>query len=56
MGKKQYDWRITRIGKTGHPVGSVKAADADAAIKAAIEKYGVPDNEQGRLSAQRVDT
>jgi len=54
MGKKLYDWRITSIrGKASHPVGQVKATDAESAIKEAAEKYDIPADERNRLAAQR---
>jgi len=54
MGKKMYDWRITRIrGNASHPVGQVKATDAESAIKEAAIKYDIPAEERKRLAAQR---
>jgi hypothetical protein len=53
---KLYEWRITRICATPAAlIGHVQAPDADLAIKAAIEKYGIRNpQEQTRLAAQRV--
>jgi hypothetical protein len=54
MAKKLYDWRITKIrGSASHPVGQVKAPDAEAAIREAAQKYDIPEEERRRLAAQR---
>jgi hypothetical protein len=49
-------WAIYLIRKKGELLGSVDAPDEAAAIKAAIEKYGITDSErQERLVAQRSE-
>ena len=51
-----FSWRISRIRSTpAVDVGTVEAPDADAAIKVAIEKFGITDPwKQSRLVAQRI--
>jgi hypothetical protein len=53
---KSRRWRIHVIkGKRADYLGKVAAPDADAAIRAAIEAFGVTDRErQRRLTAQPV--
>ena len=51
---RQHVWRITEIRKKGHYLGSVTAADAEAAIARAIEEFEITDPlRQKRLAAQR---
>ena len=48
-------WQISRItGKGALVLGQVEAADADAAIKAGIEKYDVEPERQHRVMARPV--
>jgi hypothetical protein len=51
-----HKWRITRIKATpAITLGTVEAADAEGAIKAAVEKFGISDPwQQSRLVAQRI--
>ena len=42
-------WQITRVAKKAIYLGQVEAADAETAIKAAIKKYDVEPQHQGRL-------
>lgn len=52
---KQRRWRITLIRHKGHYLGTVEAADPDAAIKTLIEEFGITDRErQRRLIAQPI--
>jgi hypothetical protein len=48
-------WRVVRLKKTpAAEVGVVEASDAESAIQAAIEKYGIKDPDiQKRLAAYR---
>ena len=47
-------WHITEVRKRGYYVGSVEPATADAAIKRAIEEFGIDNRApQNRLIAQR---
>jgi hypothetical protein len=58
MASKQqnYSWSIYRLrGTPAQFVGIVDAPDEESAIKHAIEEYGVPENQRGRLIAQRRD-
>jgi hypothetical protein len=49
-------WRIVLIRKKGERIGTVEAPDAEAAIKVAIEEYGITDPErQRRLVAQPIE-
>ena len=48
-------WRIIEIAKKGRYLGTVRAADAEAAVKVAIEEFGISNPQrQKRLVAQRV--
>ena len=42
-------WQISRVAKKAIYLGQVEAADAETAIKAAIKKYDVEPQHQGRL-------
>jgi hypothetical protein len=56
MAKKpaSHVWRIYEIRKDGRYLGSVTAADDKAAIKKAIEEFGITEpHRQRRLVAQR---
>ena len=49
-------WRIVLIRKKGERIGTVEAPDAAAAIKRAIEEYGITDPERKRrLAAQPIE-
>ncbi len=49
-------WRITLIRKKGARLGTVEAPDAVAAIKVAIEQFGITDpQQQRRLVAQLIE-
>ncbi len=49
-------WRITVIRHKGERLGTVEAPDAVAAIKVAIEQFGITDSErQRRLLAQPIE-
>jgi hypothetical protein len=54
---KLYRWRISRTKATpAVEVGTVEAPDPDAAIKVAIERYGITNVwHQQRLVAQRIN-
>ena len=49
-------WRISRIKSTpAADLGTVQAPDAEAAIKAAIERFGIKNPQhQQRLVARRI--
>ena len=53
---KLFRWRISRIrSNAARELSEVEAPDADRAIKAAIEAFGVTDPwQQRRLVAQRL--
>ena len=48
------DWQITRVAKRAVYVGEVQAADADAAIRRAIEKYDIAVERRDRLAARPI--
>jgi hypothetical protein len=49
-------WRIIEIRKRGQTIATVHAPDADAAIRKAIEDYGITEpHRQRRLVAQPVE-
>ena len=53
--KKLPRWEIAIIRKRGGVIGTVEAPDAEAAVKAAIEKWGITEPErQKRLAAHRI--
>jgi hypothetical protein len=55
--KKKPKWRITLLRKRGERIGTVEAANADEAIKIAIEKFEIADRErQRRLVAERISS
>jgi hypothetical protein len=48
---------IALIRKKGERIGTVEAESADAAIKVAINEYGIDDSDRQRSSAaQRIDS
>ena len=50
------EWRITIIRKRGETLGTLWAPDAEAAIKRAIEDYGITDpHRQRRLVATPIE-
>jgi hypothetical protein len=53
--KKEYNWSTHHIRSKGDFIGTVKAPDAETAIKKAIEEFNVPENQRNRLMAQRRD-
>jgi len=49
-------WRVIEIAKKGRYLGTVRAANAEAAIEIAIKAFGVDDPlRHKRLVAQRVE-
>ena len=50
------EWQISRVAKKAIYLGKVEAADAETAIKAAIEKYDIAPEHQDRLAARRIVT
>ena len=53
--KRLREWRITLIRAKGHYLGRVEAADAESAIKRAIEEFQVDEAHRSRLIAQPVE-
>jgi len=54
--KPMRSWRIIEIRKKGQAIATVAAADAEAAIRKAIDDYGITDpHRQRRLVAQPVE-
>ena len=53
---KLYEWRVIQLKATpDRPIGYFEVANADDAIKAAIERHEISSpHEQARLAAQRV--
>ena len=49
-------WQISRVAKKAIYLGQVEAADAETAIKRAIEKYDIAAEHQARLAARRIVT
>ena len=49
-------WQISRVAKKAIYLGQVEAADAEMAIKRAIEKYDIKPEHQARLAARRIVT
>ena len=50
------EWQISRVAKKAIYLGKVEAADAETAIKAAIEKFDIEPEHQPRLAARRIVT
>ena len=50
------EWQISRVAKKAIYLGKVEAADAETAIKRAIEKYDIAAEHQGRLAARPITT
>ncbi len=49
-------WRVIEIAKKGRHLADVPARDADAAIRKAIEDYGITEpHRQRRLIAQPIE-
>ena len=46
-----YEWRIVRRRSKAELIGYVEAPDEQAALKAAIKKFGIPVEHQRRLMA-----
>jgi hypothetical protein len=55
--QRNHSWSVYRLrGTPAQLIGIVyDAPDEQSAIKKAIEEYGVPENQRGRLIAQRRD-
>ena len=49
-------WQISRVAKKAIYLGKVEAADAEAAIKRAIEKFEIAAEHQNCLAARRIVT
>jgi hypothetical protein len=47
-------WQISRIAKKAINLGQVEAADAETAIKRAIEKYDIAVEHRDRLAARPI--
>ena len=48
-------WRVSYFGKTGQILGHVDAKDADAACREEIEFYDVPQEQQFRVVAVKIE-
>jgi len=53
--KRLGEWRITLVRKNGQYLGRVEAADAESAIKQAVEEFQVDPAHWSRLIAQPID-
>lgn len=54
--KKLRSWRVIEIAKKGRAIATLLAPDADAAVRKAIEDYGITDpHRQKRLVAQPIE-
>ena len=49
-------WQISRVAKKAIYLGQVETTDAEAAIRAAIEKFDIEPEQQDRVAARRVVT
>ncbi len=47
-------WQISRVAKKAIYLGQVEAADAETAIKRAIEKYDIAVEHRDRLAARPI--
>ena len=52
--KQVAEWQISKIGKVATYIGKVQAADADAAIRRAIEKFEIPPEHRDRIAARQI--
>lgn len=53
--KKDYEWEVIRLRARGEYLGMIRAADEEAAIKAAIKTFEITDPEhQKRLLVRRA--
>ena len=52
--KQAAEWQISKIGKVATYIGKVQAADADAAIRRAIEKFEIAPEHQDRIAARQI--
>jgi hypothetical protein len=50
-----FRWRVSYFGKTGQTLGNIEAKDAEAARKEAIEFYDVPQEQQFRVVAVKIE-
>ncbi len=50
------EWQISRVAKKAIYLGRVEAADAETAIRAAIKKFDIDPEHQGRVAARRIAT
>ena len=48
------DGQISKIGKVATLIGQFQAADADAAIRLAIDKYDIEPKYQNRVAARPI--
>jgi hypothetical protein len=48
-GKRETEWRVIRLRSKRQYLGTVKAADHDAAVKAAVKQFGLDKEEAERL-------
>ena len=46
MRKKDYEWEVIRLRARGEYLGRIRAADEEAALKAAIKAFAITDPEQ----------
>lgn len=49
MGKRESEWQVIRIRSKGEYLGTVKAPDEAAAVKAALKVFGLDKRQADQL-------